>query len=269
MFGQLQNKSRDNTAYWLSWIQKCSGLRQTDFLCKAACPVTDAKSKPAVTSLMPMRSDERLAQRIAVEILSRYEAASILDIGCGDGVVSQFLPKGANYQGLDIVDACIYEQRHDNPNVQYIGSEKIPELMQAQGPWSAVLILDVLEHTRDFTGLFSLALKRSDGCVVVSLPNELFVLDRLRMLMGHELNAHSLDLVGGPEGFKHQYIVNIDKARQILSRIASLHGFSLVEEVQRPLIPKNPLLRIPLRVVRAFSSSQFWSMGSVFIYKKL
>ena len=269
MFGQLQNKSRDNTAYWLSWTQKCSGLRQTDFLSKAACPVTDAKSKPAVTNLMPMRSDERLAQRIAVEILSRYEAASILDIGCGDGVVSQFLPKGANYQGLDIVGACIYKQRHDNPNVQYIGSGKIPELMQAQGPWSTVLILDVLEHTRDFTGLFSLALTRSDGCVVVSLPNELFVLDRLRMLMGHELNAHSLDLVGGPEGFKHQYIVNIDKARQILSRISSLHGFSLVEEVQRPLTPKNPLLRIPLRVVRAFSSPQFWSMGSVFVYKKI
>ena len=216
-----------------------------------------------------MRSDERLAQRIALELLSRYEAARILDIGCGDGVVNQFLPVGANYQGLDIVDACIYEQKHDNPNVQYISSEKIPELMKSQGPWDMVLILDVLEHTRDFTGLFSLALKRCERCVVVSLPNELFVLDRLRMLMGHELNAHSLDLVGGPEGFKHQYIVNIDKARQILSQIALLHGFSLAEEVQRPLIPKNPLLRIPLRIVRAFSSSQFWSMGSVFIYSKV
>ena len=231
--------------------------------------MTDAKSRPVVTSLMPMRSDERLAQKIALELLSRYEAASILDIGCGDGVVNQFLPVGANYQGLDIVDACIYEQKHDNPNVQYISSEKIPELMQSQGPWSMILILDVLEHTRDFTSLFSLALKRSEGCVVVSLPNELFMLDRLRMLMGHELNAHSLDLVGGPEGFKHQYIVNIDKARQILSRIALLNGFSLVEELKRPLIPKNPLMRIPLRIVRALSSAQFWSMGSVFVYKKI
>ena len=228
-----------------------------------------AKSKPAVTSLMPMRSDERLAQRIALELLSRYEADTVLDIGCGDGVVSQSLPRGSCYQGLDIVDACIYEQKHDNPNIQYVRSEAIPELMRSQGPWDMVLILDVLEHTRDFSGLFSLALNRSNGCVVVSLPNELFMLDRLRMLMGHELNAHSLDLVGGPEGFKHQYIVNIDKARQILSQVAWVNGFSLIEELQRPLIPKNPLLRVPLRIVRALSSPQVWSMGSVFVYKKI
>ena len=52
-----------------------------------------AKSKPAVTSLMPMRSDERLAQRIALELLSRYEADTVLDIGCGEGELLNQLEK--------------------------------------------------------------------------------------------------------------------------------------------------------------------------------
>ena len=100
---------------------------------------------------MPMRSDERLAQRIAVEILPQMGPGKILDIGCGDGVVSGYLPQGCSYQGLDINDACIYEQRHDNPNVQYIEPKRIPELMQSEGPWETILLLDVIEHTRDFT----------------------------------------------------------------------------------------------------------------------
>ena len=167
-----------------------------------------------------------------------------------------------------IYDACIYEQRHDNPNVHYVQSDQIPSLMQREGPWDTVLLLDVIEHTRCFTPLFELALQRARQQVVVSLPNELFVLDRLRMLRGHELNAHSLDLVDRPEGFKHQFIVNIDKARSLLRRRAEALGFSLTEEVLRPLISKRLLARPAFWALRHLSSDQLWSMGSVFIFQK-
>ena len=217
---------------------------------------------------MPMRSDERLAQRIAEEILPQMGPGKILDIGCGDGVVSGYLPQGCSYQGLDINDACIYEQRHDNPNVQYIEPKRIPELMQSEGPWETILLLDVIEHTRDFTKLFELALQRSRRNVLVSLPNELFILDRLRMLKGQELNAHSLDRLSDPEGFKHQFIINIDKARSILSDVASDNKFELVTEVVRPLISKNKILQPALRGLRAITDSQLWSMGSIFVFNR-
>ena len=225
------------------------------------------KSKPKL-QVMPMRSDERLAQRIAEEILPQMGPGKILDIGCGDGVVSGYLPQGCTYQGLDINDACIYEQRHDNPNVQYIEPKRIPELMQSEGPWETILLLDVIEHTRDFTKLFELALQRSRRNVLVSLPNELFILDRLRMLKGQELNAHSLDRLSDPEGFKHQFIINIDKARNILHQVASNNGFELCTEIVRPLISKSKALQPALWAFKALTNSQAWSMGSVFIFTK-
>ena len=215
---------------------------------------------------LPMRSNERLAQRIAQEILPKYKASSLLDIGCGDGIVNEYLPKGCRYLGLDIKDACIYEQRHDNPNVKYVVSSQIPQLMGDLGPWEIILLLDVIEHTREFTKLFELALQQSTKSVVVSLPNELFIYDRIKMLLGYELNAHSLDHINSPEGFKHQYIINIQKAKNILSRVAADHNFMLSMEVQRPLIPKNIFLRPALWGLQVLSSENVWSMGTVFVF---
>jgi hypothetical protein len=145
---------------------------------------------------------------------------------------------------------------------------QIPDLMRSEGPWDTVLLLDVIEHTRRFTPLFELALTRANQQVVVSLPNELFFLDRLRMLRGHELNAHSLDLVDQPEGFKHQFIVNIDKARSLLSQRAEALGFNLTEEILRPLISKRRLAQPACWALQQLSSPQLWSMGSVFIFQR-
>jgi len=219
-------------------------------------------------TLMPQRSDARLAELIATRILPNYTSTTLLDIGCGDGVVSRHLPSQCEYTGLDISDACIYEQRHDNPKVRYVQADQIPDLMRGEGPWDTVLLLDVIEHTRQFTPLFELALTRANQQVVVSLPNELFVLDRLRMLRGHELNAHSLDLVDQPEGFKHQFIVNIDKARTLLTQKAEALGFELTEEILRPLISKRRLAQPAFWALQQLSSPQLWSMGSVFIFQR-
>ena len=45
-------------------------------------------------TLMPQRSDERLAELIATQVLPNYNSETILDIGCGDGIVSRHQPEG-------------------------------------------------------------------------------------------------------------------------------------------------------------------------------
>jgi len=220
-------------------------------------------------SLLPHRSDARLATLIAQNWLQREQnIASVLDIGCGDGVVGQTLPEGCTYLGLDLTEACIYSQNKSDARIRYVDPQELPALLPNLERVDAVLLFDVLEHTPGFTDLFEQALSLSKRYVVVSLPNELFWGDRWRMLMGREIATNSLDLVGMPQGFKHQYVVNIAKARSLLVQKASSHGFYLKLEIFRPLCARILLLQPLLWLTRKLTSDQLWSMGSVFVFEQ-
>jgi hypothetical protein len=103
-------------------------------------------------------------------------------------------------------------------------------------------------------------------------PDGLMAIHRssgLRMLLGKELNAHSLDLINMPDGFKHQYIINIEKAKLVLNETAEKKGFKLTKEIARSLDAKTPINKILAEVIRRFTDKQVWSMGSILIYEKL
>ena len=220
--------------------------------------------------LLPHRSDARLASLIATQILPTLTGInSILDIGCGDGVVGDLIPKECNYQGIDLSNASIYRQNTEDPRITYSQPDYLKTTLQQSQKADAVLMLDVLEHTPKFTELFEFSLPQANKYVLVSLPNELFLADRLNFMLGKEHPAHSLDLINLPVGFKHQYLINTSKARHILGEISKKHGFVLKEEWHRPLRTKNKLFQPSLWFIRKISSYQLWSMGSVFIFEKI
>ena len=222
------------------------------------------------TKLLPHRSDARLAALITKQILPELpEINSLLDIGCGDGIVGDLLPSDCDYRGIDLSNASIYEKNTEDSRITYSRPEDLKQTLCQSDKADAVLMLDVLEHTPTFTELFELSLPQANHYVIVSLPNELFLLERLKFMTGKEHPAHSLDLISLPVGFKHQYLINTAKARQILSSTAKQHGFYLKEEWQRPLRAKNKLVQPGLWLIRQLSSDQLWSMGSVFIFEKM
>jgi SAM-dependent methyltransferase len=220
--------------------------------------------------LLPHRSDARLAALITTQILPGLtEIRSILDIGCGDGVVGELIPRDCDYRGIDLSNASIYEQNEEDSRIIYSKPENLKRTLFESNKADATLMLDVLEHTREFTDLFELALLKTNHYSIVSLPNELFIFDRLRLLVGKEHPAHSLDLAKLPEGFKHQYLINIAKARELLCDTARRQNFALSDEWLRPLIAKNSLIQPGLRIMRLLTSEQVWSMGSIFVFKKI
>ena len=222
------------------------------------------------TKFLATRSDVRLAEVVGTKvIINLAEVSSVLDIGCGDGAVSKVLPDSWKYRGVDLSNSSIYKQSLADKRIEYCSPGTLNDALLKSRNADVVLLLDVLEHTKSFTELFVCAISLANKYVVVSLPNELFFLDRIRMLAGKELPAHSLDLIGLPEGFKHHFVINIEKAKYVHQETAAKHGIELSDEWQRALIAKGSFFQPFLWLLRKTTPSNLWSMGNIMIFRRI
>ena len=214
------------------------------------------------------KSSERLAALVARLIVSQIDdCSSVLDIGCGDGRLGEELLGDIEYRGLDINDACIYEQS-SNPSITYTNSEDVAKRIGELHKYcDTAVMLDILEHTKTFEGLAIECAQAKYSNIVISLPNELFIYNRIRFAMGVELPAHALDLRVLPDGFKHQYIINIERAKKILVDALTGYGYELEVEYQRELIPSKILLRPLMKALKRVTSPAVWSTGTIFVFR--
>lgn len=193
---------------------------------------------------------------------------SVLDIGCGDGIVETLLNDGTIYSGIDI-GAENYPES-DSDNVTYIRSEeKIhTELDGMETSYDAVLLFDVLEHTPGFIDLFDRGCVKSLRYIVVSLPNEFNIYSRLRFLMGWGFEPQSINTIHCPPGRRHMWVINTDHAKDLLVKRADDFGFFLQDEYLWKTMPKNIIKRALYKLCIALTPSSTWSFHSVFVFSK-
>ena len=77
--------------------------------------------------------------------------------------------------------------------------------------------MDVLEHTDTFLKLFYLALKKSNKYVLVGLPNEDYIMSRLRFIFGKGIMTHGLEMINTKPGHKHQWFIQYKTAYPLLA----------------------------------------------------
>jgi 2-polyprenyl-3-methyl-5-hydroxy-6-metoxy-1,4-benzoquinol methylase len=121
-------------------------------------------------------------------VLSVPPGATVLDIGCGPGVVARALAaRGCRVFGLEIDPKKADLARHHCVDV-VVGDVETASLSSAFGglAFDAVLCLDVLEHLRDPSAALvkSAAVLAPGGSILVSVPNVTHGALRLELLSG-------------------------------------------------------------------------------------
>jgi 2-polyprenyl-3-methyl-5-hydroxy-6-metoxy-1,4-benzoquinol methylase len=144
-----------------------------------------------MTTTAPLTYEyDRIADRKRLDFISdalsgkTQSMAKILDVGCGNGVISRHLGKlGFNVLGIDVSDQTIARARELNtlPNVffEVISAEQLV----AQGDtFDAIICSEVLEHLQNPSSLLKVLYQslKPDGVLIVTVPNgsgprELFV----------------------------------------------------------------------------------------------
>ena len=109
--------------------------------------------------------------------LKPFLGLSILDIGCGGGLVSEPLARlGARVTGIDPTpEAISTARRHAEAQGLAIDyrAARVEELRAAQERFDAAVCLEVVEHVPDVAGFLSVVadLIKPDGMIVVSTLN--------------------------------------------------------------------------------------------------
>ncbi len=88
---------------------------------------------------------------VLVDRLSRNEAKSILDIGCGPGQVAQFLKeKGLkSYFGLDLSPVAIKKAQRLCPDFEFRAENALESTIYSEFNYDTVISLEFLEHVEN------------------------------------------------------------------------------------------------------------------------
>jgi 2-polyprenyl-3-methyl-5-hydroxy-6-metoxy-1,4-benzoquinol methylase len=121
-------------------------------------------------------ADEKRLNFIIETLQDKLPAgAVVLDVGCGNGVISRNLGKhGFNVYGIDISDKTIEKARSLNtlPNVRFdvLSAE---QLVASGRQYNAIICSEVLEHLNDPGSLLRVLNDslHDDGVLIVTVPN--------------------------------------------------------------------------------------------------
>jgi hypothetical protein len=111
-------------------------------------------------------------QKLAASLV-KNDFNSVLDIGCGEKVLKEYLPKNIKYQGIDF--------KENDEVLKYDLEKGIPF---GDKSFDAVFAIEVLEHLENIHFVFSGMIRVAKKDIVIALPNMLHWNHRINYFLG-------------------------------------------------------------------------------------
>lgn len=167
--------------------------------------------------------------------------SKVLDIGCNKALIKDFLPDNVSYQGVEFEGAdrnknLVKELNQKGIKVHYANLDE--DNLKLKEKFDYILILDVLEHLvypeRIINAVKSL--RKENGQIIISLPNDYHLLNKLRFLFNREI-VPSFEIGG------HLHVFPIKKGRELLKKNELIITKTIFVPSEKPKFLPNSLKR--------------------------
>jgi methionine biosynthesis protein MetW len=113
------------------------------------------------------------------------DGTSVLDVGCGDGRILEYMQRARpdlKLSGIDGSPAALNIAKKRGLNVERADLRDIASLGEHGADY--IVLFEVLEHMADSESLLGWAVSNARRAVIFSVPNTGFIMHRLRLLLG-------------------------------------------------------------------------------------
>jgi 2-polyprenyl-3-methyl-5-hydroxy-6-metoxy-1,4-benzoquinol methylase len=201
-------------------------------------------------------ADARSCQRaeLVASLLGDSGSGKILDVGCGRGLVLKYLSgRGYDIEGCDLASDSIALLKDEGFEVFLFDIEQD----ELPGKYNGIICLEVLQQVFDPLAAlrrFTNAL-HEDSCLIISVPNELHLWMRLRLLFGKSHLGHFDE--------SHIRLFTPDRARELFH----LAGLKIERVVPVSIIPPDLNFLRQLGKVLARAIPSLFSLSQIYRLK--
>ena len=148
------------------------------------------------------------------------QGLSILDVGCGGGILAESLAKlGANVSGIDVVERNIAIARHHSENAGLEISyqlDTVESLAKGESQFDVVLNMEVVEHVTGLEGFMesSCRLLKPGGMMFVATINRTLIAGLVAIVGAEHIlrwmpkGTHRLDMFRKPAEIRDLLAIN-------------------------------------------------------------
>jgi 2-polyprenyl-3-methyl-5-hydroxy-6-metoxy-1,4-benzoquinol methylase len=155
-----------------------------------------------------------LAKYKVMSCLNYAKGTHLLDIACGDGLMTEMFAKNFDYVvGVDANGDHLAKAKERLPEVTFF--ECLIEEFNTEDRFDTITMLDLLEHVQDPVAVLQKAASflKDDGILIVHVPNSQAVNRKLAVLMGtlescEELTPFDLKIAGHRRSYSLETLAN-------------------------------------------------------------
>jgi len=149
-------------------------------------------------------------KRRRLEKVAPYLKGKILDLGCGDGGIIDYL-SDQEYFGVDITKNTISNLSKKFPRLKFVQADLNKEQVKIKIPVDTVLMVAVIEHLKTPNNLFGYLKNymKKDASLIITTPSKFG--DKIHQF-GAKLRLFSTDAVK-----QHEKIYSFDEMKELLN----------------------------------------------------